>query len=141
MEKKHSSQDCAQPTAVQQLNDLRVADPHARLRALLPLIDDLRRQGVSHSKILEVLSRAEVTLKPASLRQALHRWRRRQQQPSPPSKFATAGSASAVPGVPAASSPSQTPTSSIHSKADLVRLRNASDPIDLNELAEIGRRK
>ncbi|CAO3958259.1 hypothetical protein [Achromobacter mucicolens] len=140
MEKKHSSQAGAQPTTVQQLNDLRVADSQARLRTLLPLIDDLRRQGVSHSGILEVLSRAGVTLKPASLRQALHRWRRRQQQPSHPSRVATVGSASAVPEVPVAASP-QTPTSSIQSKADLVRLRNASDPIDLNELAEIGRRK
>jgi len=140
MEKKHSSLDGAQPTTVQQLNDLRIADSQARLRALLPLIDDLRRQGVSHSKILEVLSRADVQLKPASLRQALHRWRRRQQQPSRPPNFAIAGSAPAVPEVPVAASP-QTPTSSIQSKADLVRLRNASDPIDLNELAEIGRRK
>ncbi|WP_139208588.1 hypothetical protein [Achromobacter sp. NFACC18-2] len=140
MEKKHLSQNCAQTTTVQQLNDLRVADPQARLRALLPLIDDLRRQGVSHSKILEVLSRADVQLKPASLRQALHRWRRRQQQPSRPSNFANSGSASAVSEIPVAASP-QTPISSIQSKADLVRLRNASDPIDLNELAEIGRRK
>jgi hypothetical protein len=128
---------------VQQLNTLDATDQRARFRALLPLIDQLVRRGVTHAKIVETLINAGVPVTILSLRQALYRWRKR-TGPVPidanrPDIRSTPGTAADLPAVaPVASSSS---TSGIQSKADLVRLRRASDPIDLNELAELGRKK
>ncbi|KNE25796.1 hypothetical protein [Achromobacter spanius] len=128
---------------VQQLNTLDATDQRARFRALLPLIDQLVRRGVTHAKIVETLINAGVPVTILSLRQALYRWRKR-TGPMPIDENradirSTPGTAADLPGaVPVTRSSS---ASGINSKADLVRLSRASDPIDLNELAELGRKK
>ncbi len=128
---------------VQQLNALNTTDQRARLRALLPLIDRLVRQGVPHAKIVESLINADFPVTLLSLRKALYRWRKR-CIPEPIDDNVPDGHSapSAEASLP---SPSRIPhrfaPGGIQSKADLVRLRQTSDHIDLNELAEIGRRK
>ncbi|WP_131798603.1 hypothetical protein [Achromobacter insolitus] len=128
---------------VQQLNALNATDQRARLRALLPLIDRLVRQGVPHAKIVESLINADFPVTLVSLRKALYRWRKR-SGPAPeddnlpdghstPNTEARLSGPSRIPDIPA--------PGGIQSKADLVRLRQTSDHIDLNELAEIGRKK
>jgi len=128
---------------VQQLNALNATDQRARFRAQLPLIDRLVRQGVPHAKIVESLINADLPVTLLSLRKALYRWRKRSvaleiddnvpDRHSAPSSEASLPCPSRIPDTPA--------PGGIQSKADLVRLRLASDHIDLNELAEIGRRK
>ncbi|MDH0093464.1 hypothetical protein N7373_18580, partial [Achromobacter mucicolens] len=126
---------------VQQLNALPQSEARARFRKLLPLIDDLVRQGVTYGAIAAALKAAGIALKPKSIRQATWRWRN--QRPTTgvvdtaPAVRATAPVATA--SVPP---PPRPPTAgSITSKADLVQLRKAAGTIDLNRLAEIGRRK
>lgn len=110
---------------------------------MLPTLDALQRQGVPYSEMAEALTMEGHSLKPESVRKALNRWRKRQVGPPSAHPASTTpapnhDSGATPPSTPPAN-PAVTPT--ITSKADLVRLRNASDPIDLNELAEIGRRK
>lgn len=128
---------------VQQLNALRASSQQARLRALLPYIEELTRLGVLQSRILEVLAGAGIVLKPASLRQSLYRWRLRQRDarsqlhPTP-----TIRPEQPAPRHPVSlPSPNQAGPNGIQSKADLKRLRDSSDHIDLNELADYGRNK
>ncbi|MNK93438.1 hypothetical protein D3C87_1135990 [compost metagenome] len=128
---------------VQQLNALNATDQRARFRALLPLIDRLVRQGVPHAKIVESLINADLPVTLLSLRKALYRWRRRSgavgidenvpECHSVPSAEASLACPSRIPDTRA--------PGGIQSKADLVRLRKTSDPIDLDELAKIGRKK
>ena len=143
MQKDHQVPTADDGDTIQQLNALRTVDRQARLRALLPLINELTRQGVSQMRILDVLARAEINLKPASLRQALYRWRQRQRQrPDQPASPSNKYSTQLVPDSPnLPATPSPAPLAGIHSKADLKRLRDSSDHIDLNALAELGRMK
>lgn len=136
----------AQPTTasdlVQQLNTMSATDRRAQLRALLPLIDQLVRRDVSHAKIVESLKNAGFAMTILSFRKALYRWRKRSRTAVPhgPQDVPASPAVSAdFPSPPPASSASS--ASGIQSKADLVRLRKASDPIDLDELAKIGRKK
>lgn len=123
----------------QQLNALLQTEARARFRALLPLIDDLVRQGVSYVAIAEALETAGISLKTASIRQALCRWRKRQTKfERPPSSHTFLSPSAATPPLPATRAAG---SGAITSKADLVRLRKASDPIDLTQLAELGRQK
>ncbi|MCP2518758.1 hypothetical protein M5J07_27795 [Achromobacter mucicolens] len=143
MEKKHPSQDGAQLTAVQRLNNLGATSRKAKLRALLPILDALQRQGVPYSELAEALEKEGYALKAESVRKAVTRWRKRQDGLPSASLVSTNPPPQNAPGAPPPSNPPANPADAptITSKADLVRLRNASDPIDLNELAEIGRRK
>lgn len=128
---------------VQQLNALNATDQRARFRVLLPVIDRLVRQGVPHAKIVESLINADLPVTLLSLRKALYRWRKRSGAVptdnnvpdchSAPSAEASQPCPSRIPNNPA--------PGGIQSKADLVRLRKTSDPIDLDELAKIGRKK
>ncbi|WP_424624493.1 hypothetical protein [Achromobacter marplatensis] len=143
MEKKNTSQYGVQPTTVQRLNNLGNTSRKARIRALLPTLDALQRQGVPYSEMAEALAMEGHTLKAESVRQALLRWRKRQVGPPSANPVATnppppPDSGATPPSNPPAH-PAVPPT--ITSKADLVRLRKTSDHIDLNELAELGRRK
>ncbi|MFJ3465161.1 hypothetical protein [Achromobacter spanius] len=127
---------------VQQLNTMSATDRRAQLRALLPLVDQLVRRGVSHAKIVDSLKNAGFAMTILSFRKALYRWRKRLRTavPDGPQDVPVSPAVPAdLPAPPPASSASS--ASSIQSKADLVRLRKASDPIDLDELAKIGRKK
>ncbi|WBX89167.1 hypothetical protein [Achromobacter mucicolens] len=143
MEKKSTSQHGDQPAAVQRLNNLGATSRKARLRALLPTLDALQRQGVSYSEMAEALDKEGYALKAESVRKALIRWRKRQVGPPSANPIPTTPTPNHDSGAPSRSAPPANPavTPTITSKGDLVRLRTASDPIDLNELAEIGRRK
>jgi len=130
--------------AVQQLNALRQAEQRARFRALLPLIDELISQGVSHAAIVTALAKTGISLKTASVRQALYRWRK--QQTHPGAGAASDSAASARPEqLPPPPQPIRSPVGIRHggitSKADLVRLRKSQESIDLNQLAELSRQK
>ncbi|MDG9970289.1 hypothetical protein N7638_19770 [Achromobacter mucicolens] len=127
---------------VQQLNTMGATDKRAQLRALLPLVDQLVRRGVSHGKIVESLNNAGFAMTILSFRKALYRWRRRSRTAVPDGPQGVPVSPAVptdYPALPTASSASS--AGGIQSKADLVRLRKASDPIDLDELAKIGRKK
>jgi len=124
---------------VQRLNALQHVERRARLRCLMPLIDELVRAGVSHASIVATLATDGIALTPNAVRQALYRWRKRHQvqaarpnTPTPTSGLSTRSPPAARPQVSAGGS--------ITSKGDLVRLRTSTD-IDLNALAEIGRQK
>lgn len=143
MEKKNTSQYGVQPTTVQRLNNLGTSSRKARIRALLPALDALQRQGVPYSEMAEALALEGHALKAESVRQALLRWRKRQIGPPSAGQVPTNLPPQHDPGAtPPANHPAHTVApSTIASKADLVRVRKTSDHIDLNELAEIGRRK
>ncbi|WP_312431627.1 hypothetical protein [Achromobacter sp.] len=143
MEKKSTSQHGDQPTAVQRLNNLGATSRKARLRALLPTLDALQRQGVPYSEMAQALAEEGYALKAESVRKALLRWRKGQGDPPSASHVPTnpppRHDSSATPPSTPPANPALSPT--ITSKADLVRLRQTSDHIDLNELAEIGRKR
>ncbi|WP_191578542.1 hypothetical protein [Achromobacter insolitus] len=126
----------------QQLNALNATNRRAQLRAILPLVDQLVHRGVSHAKIVETLTNAGFPVTILAFRQALYRWRKRSRT-APPGSLQDVRVPIAVPAEISAPSPVSSPssTSGIQSKADLVRLRKDSDPIDLDALAEIGRKK
>jgi hypothetical protein len=140
MEKKNTSQHGDQPTAVQRLNNLGATSRKARLRALLPTLDALQRRGVPYSEMAEALAKDGYALKAESVRKALIRWRKGQDGPPSDSHVPTSPSPLYDSGATPPSNPPAVPPT-ITSKADLVRLRQTSDHIDLNELAEIGRKK
>lgn len=143
MEKKHTSQPDVRPTAVQRLNNLGAMSRRPKLRALLPTLDTLQRQGVPYSEMAEALAIEGLLLKAESVRKALIRWRKRQTSPDAATPAPISPKASHDSGAQSSACPQPKPplTPPITSKADLVRLRTASDPIDLNELAELGRKK
>ncbi|CUJ49592.1 hypothetical protein [Achromobacter kerstersii] len=143
MEKKHSSQSEVHPTTVQRLNNLGNTSRKSKLRALLPTLDTLQRQGVPYSEMAEALAMEGYALKAESVRKALIRWRKRQIDAPHARAAPTNSTADVDAGAKRISSQvARMPvTLAITSKADLVRLRKTSDHIDLNELAELGRRK
>ena len=132
---------------VQRLRELPRSERRAQLLALMPLLDSLFHQGVSHSTLANSLTNAGLPLKPESLRQALWRWRKRATAPntglSPtvgPTATPPAPGPQASQG-PAPHQPTSPAAGGITSKADLVRWRKSQDPIDLTQLAELGRKK
>ncbi|MPS82436.1 MAG: hypothetical protein E2591_30695 [Achromobacter sp.] len=143
MEKKNTSQYSVQPTTVQRLNKLAATNPKSKLRELLPTLDALQRQGVPYSEMAAALAMEGFALKAESVRKALIRWRKRQIDTPHASTAPTNPPPNHRSSAKPYSSPQTKPpvTPAITSKADLVRLRIDSDPIDLNELAELGRKK
>lgn len=143
MEIKHTSRPDGQPAAVQRLNNLAATNRKSTLRELLPTLDALQRQGVPYSEMAAALAMEGFALKAESVRKALIRWRKRQIDAPHASTAPTNPPPNHRSGAKPYSSPQTKPsvTPAITSKADLVRLRIDSDPIDLNELAELGRKK
>ncbi|MFY2007007.1 hypothetical protein ACOTCS_24595 [Achromobacter xylosoxidans] len=132
--------------AVQQLNALRQSEVRARFRTLLPLIDELVRQGVPYVAIAAALESAGIPMKVASIRQARCRWRRQQSKVtariSPgASREASAMTAMASTPQPPSPAPNMRRPGTVTTKGDLVQLRKSADTIDLNQLAELGRQK
>lgn len=134
----------------ERLRDSARCERRVHLRALLPVIDALVRQGVPHQALSQALTDAGLELSLSALRKALYRWRKRTTASTTgaPSSVSAAATPSApgAPGRPPAQRlaphlPTSPAGGSITSKADLVRLRNSQPPIDLNHLAEIGRKK
>lgn len=118
----------------EQLRELPRSQRRAQLLALMPLLDSLLQQGVSHKTLADSLTRAGLALRPESLRQARYRWRKRQAHAS---NLASLNTARAI----APPTPPSKPVGGITSKADLVRLRKSQEDIDLNQLAELSRQK
>ncbi|MBJ7263091.1 MAG: hypothetical protein JHC61_04850 [Burkholderiaceae bacterium] len=110
----------------------------AQLHALLPVVHELSRQGVPHESLAAKMSAGGIPITATALRKALSRWRKRQAQVG-------AQSPANTPSAIATRTPPSTPVGfagrGITSKADLVRLRNAHESIDLNQLAELSRQK
>ena len=123
------------------LRDLAKQARRAQLHALLPVVDELSRQGVPHESLAAKMSASGIPITAAALRKALSRWRKRQSQTrrSAPSSVAAATSDVRAP-LPHPTIRS-TPPGGISSKADLVRLRKSQEDIDLNQLAELSRQK
>lgn len=141
MQRNHASPATASEL-VQQLDALNATDRRAQLRAILPLVDQLVYRGVSHAQIVETLTNAGFPMTVLSFRKALYRWRKRSRAAAPDHPQDVPVSPALPADLPAPSSASSTSsTNGIQSKADLVRLRKTSDPIDLDELAKIGRKK
>lgn len=129
------------------LSDLAWSSPRARLRALMPVIDRISRDGVAYASIAQELASNGLILKPNSVRQALYRWRKRVGT-SPPDVAALGVPTERLTAPTAATAPAGRPVSPpalmsgrINGKADLVRLRKSAETIDLEELAELGRRQ
>lgn len=122
------------------------SSPRARLRALMPVIDRISRDGVTYASIAQELASSGIILKPHSVRQALYRWRKQSGSstdvaaPGVPTRRLTAPAQATAPAGRLVAPPGPTSGRQINSKADLVRLRKSSEPIDLDELAELGRR-
>nr|WP_313658328.1 hypothetical protein [Achromobacter ruhlandii] len=145
MQKNRSPSTDADDVVVR-LQSLVQTERKARLLALLPLVDSLHRQGVGFGAMAEELKAAELDLTEAALRMALYRWRKKNRSvPNNPSAIPPRQAAAATPPAPP-SLPSSTElaagsTSEVTSKADLVRLRQSQEHIDLNQLANYGRKK
>ncbi len=110
----------------------------AILRSLMPQIDAAVNHGVTYSEISKRLAAAGIELAPESLRQARYRWRKR------PASVATESVPDTTPTRPPISAQEVSkpaPGERIHSKADLVRLRNSAESIDLTQLGELARQK
>lgn len=134
--------------AAEHLRHAARTDRRAQLAALMPLIDSLVRQRLSYQAIAKALSEAGLAYKPASVRQAVWRWRRRQSATdaaipaSDPAPASPPAAAAALPThiSPAPRAPTAAGLARVNNKADLVQLRKHSQ-IDMNLLAEAGRRK
>ena len=115
----------------------------------MPLIATLRQQGVSFTAMAEQLRAIGLNLTADALRKTLSRWRQRTTAPntgaSPSVSAAAAPPGSSPPGpqppAPTAQASPRPPVSDITNKGDLVRLRESRAPIDLNQLAQLGRKK
>lgn len=131
---------------VLRLQTLVQTERKARLLALLPLVDSLHRQGVGFGAMAEQLKAAELDVTEAALRMALYRWRKKNRlasnNPSAiPSRQAAAAASPATPSAPSSAELPAGSTCEISNKADLVRLRQSQEHIDLNQLANYGRKK
>jgi len=130
-------------TGVQQLDTL-TSHPRAQLYALLPSINALVRQGVPQQAIADALCAAGIPMTYPALRSTLSRWRRSRggSNGAPPS---IASSAPRHANKADSAEPVDAPPARLRDKGyitptDLKRLRE-NTRIDLNELAELGRRK
>ncbi|WP_162876185.1 hypothetical protein [Achromobacter insuavis] len=112
-------------------------DKRVLKRSLMPVLDDLVKQGTPHEVLLRVLAEGGLPMSQDAFRKALYRWRLRTKK-APDSQVA---SPQRLQTAPPATRLSPRVPSAITSKADLVQLRKSQDPIDLNQLAEMGRRK
>lgn len=134
---------------VLRLQNLVITEKQARLLTLMPLIATLRQQGVSFTAMAEQLHTTGLNLTADALRKTLSRWRQRTTAPntgaSPTFSPASAPPGSSPPGSqpppPTAQASPRPPVSDITNKGDLVRLRESRDPIDLNQLAQLARKK
>lgn len=145
MQKNRSPSTVADDVVVR-LQTLVQTERKARLLALLPLVDSLHRQGVGFGAMAEQLKASELDLSEAALRMALYRWRKKNHPASNKPGAIPPRQAAATPSSANASAPSSTElppgtTSEITSKTDLVRLRQSQEHIDLNQLANYGRKK
>jgi len=135
-----------------QLDGLAHSHPPAQLKALLPKIDEIASRGVRQEAIAEILCAVGIRVTYSALRSALSRWRKKHKQGGSASA-AQAGAPTRFPNTAAAPiSPSDsavlssaTASPRLRDKGyvtptDLKRLRENTH-IDLNELAELGRRK
>jgi len=138
MQRKHSTPDGAYTDAARQLAALQHTEHRTRIRALLPLIDELVRQGVSHAAIVSTLADAGIAMKEASVRQALYRWRKKRARGDAPAAFSSNPDRPVQQPIPESA---DSGTGSMTSKGDLVRLRRSHKTIDLSELAKLGRQK
>ncbi|MCH4586591.1 hypothetical protein, partial [Achromobacter xylosoxidans] len=131
---------------VRRLQSLVQTERRARLLALLPLVDSLHRQGVGFGAMADQLKASELDLSEAALRMALYRWRKKNRTASDPFR-AGARPQAAQASAPVISEPTsvkETPASTpseVTSKADLVRLRQSNQHIDLTQLANYGRKR
>ncbi|MGE8657038.1 MAG: hypothetical protein ACN6O8_09855 [Achromobacter sp.] len=126
---------------VSDMRNLTAQVRRAQLRTLLPVVDELSRQGVPHESLAATMTAAGIPVNAAALRKALSRWRHHTRNLA---AKAPAGQVAATPSLQTAlPTTQQSPraTGAITSKADLVQLRKSQAPIDLNQLAEMGRRK
>lgn len=112
-------------------------DKRVLKRSLMPVLDDLIKQGTPHDVLLRVLAEGGLPMSQDAFRKALYRWRQQTKkapvgQVAPPQRLQTTPTAiQQLPRAPGA----------ITSKADLVQLRKSQAPIDLNQLAQLARKK
>lgn len=111
----------------------------ARLQALMPTLHELSLQGVRQESLAQTLCAGGIPITTPALRKALSRWRKRLKAVvgAPPSvtDFSRLPASSSAPASP------ETSAGPVTSKADLVRLRQSHQHIDLNQLASYGRKK
>ncbi len=124
---------------VESLQALSATHRRSRMRALLPLLNSLSREGVPIAVLAAALADAGLPVTSASLRQSLCRWRKRQKMPvrAVANNATASGPSASLP----ASQPQVATAGEVTSKADLVRLRQSQQHIDLTQLANYGRKK
>ncbi len=114
------------------LEHMPVSSPSRRLRALLPVIDQRIRDGVSHIAIVEALASHGIAMSLETFRKRLYRWRKAQDQDR-------GSSSRTIPSSSPGRTPLPPPGHSIRNKSDLIAMRSAE--IDLDELARLGKNK
>lgn len=127
-----------QSRLLQEIRQIAATQRKAILRSLMPQIDAAVNQGVTYSEISKRLAAAGIELAPESLRQARYRWRKR------PASVPTESVPDTTPTrhpISAEEVSKPAPGERIHSKADLVRLRNSAESIDLTQLGDLARQK
>ena len=108
----------------------------------MPVIDDLIQQGTPHDVLLRALAEGGLAMSQDAFRKALYRWRKRsRKEPAKASGIQPAAVPGPQPTPPTAQTAPRPPISDITNKGDLVRLRESRAPIDLNQLAQLGRKK
>lgn len=133
-----SHTDPIQARLYREIQGLAGGQRKAVLRSLMPAIDAAITQGVPYAEITHRLATSGIELTAESLRMARYRWRKRAARTIDDDGT---GATSPTALAPLAPGPTAVRNERITSKADLVRLRKSQDPIDLDELAELGRQK
>lgn len=126
---------------VSDMRNLTAQVRRAQFRTLLPVVDELSRQGVPHDRLAATMTAAGIPVTAVALRKALSRWRHRTKNVA---GKASSGQVAATPSPQNALPTTQQaprPVGAITSKADLVQLRKSQAPIDLNQLAQLARKK
>lgn len=115
----------------------------ARLRPLLPVINELLKEGVKAQPIVAELETIGIKISVSGLHQDLVRWRKSkngsrqvasplQKNPPPKPHIEKVGTSPSIPETP------DTTTGQISNKGELRRLRDTS--IDLNYYAQLGKK-
>lgn len=122
------------------LKEWEVFGRSAQVKAVMPMIDKLNRQGVGCPVLANLLSERSLEIKPATLRQALYRWRANQTNLS---TVALADERAAGPGKPTSTSAHTSATRTTGpqeplTKAKLTEIREQH--IDLEKIKRAARR-
>ncbi|HCN70714.1 MAG TPA: hypothetical protein DIS96_02960, partial [Pusillimonas sp.] len=107
----------------------------AQLEAAMPTLEILSKHRVEYAKLAKLLTEMGLEIKPDTLRQAMHRWRKKQQitqTPDNQKEPLQTGTSLPEPGHPNGDKKNQS------TKARLREIRN--EPIDLDQITRQARK-